>query len=222
MDKNALYGWNEAAKSRLPLLVDADGNLVISEMSSKLDDLIDAIGDMVISLGVMPPASVTNAMLAATAVTEAVTVAKTFTHTSLADAAGILGSQLGAGTVHQVKGTVTYNGAATQAIATLPAGAILLEAIAVCTTAFNGTGPSPAVTVGYASNQTKVIPTCTLTLNAVTGENPSTLGADLYDATAKKCVKFYAAQTVINGYLTAGGSATTGALDVYLIYVQTA
>jgi hypothetical protein len=164
--------------------------------------------------------AVTTALINDQAVTAAQIANGTITTTQVSATAGILGSQLGAGTIHQVKGTVTWNGGATQAIATLPAGAILLQAISVCTTAFDGSGP--AVTIGYTGNQTKIITASTLTLNAVTGEVASSLGADLYDATAMKRVKFYAAQTVVNGYLTAGGSATVGSLDVYLIYVQTA
>jgi hypothetical protein len=46
----------------------------------------------------IPNGSITNAKLAATAVTEAVTVAKTFTNASLSDSAGIRSSQLAAGT----------------------------------------------------------------------------------------------------------------------------
>ena len=166
-------------------------------------------------------AAIAGTQIAANTIAESNITAKTITHASLSDTAGVLGSQLGAGTVHSIRTTVTWNGAATQAIGTLPAGAVLLQALAVCTTAFDGTGPSPAVTVGYTAAQTAIIPTCTLTLNAVTGETASALGADLYASSAKK-VKFYAAQTVVNGYLTAGGGASAGALDVILIYVQTA
>ena len=166
-------------------------------------------------------AAIAGTQIAANTIAEGNITAKTITHASLSDTAGVLGSQLGAGTVHSIRTTVTWNGAATQAIGTLPAGAVLLQALAVCTTQFDGSGPSPAVTVGYTAAQTAIIPTCTLTLNAVTGDTASALGADLYASSAKK-VKFYAAQTVVNGYLTAGGSASAGALDVILIYVQTA
>jgi hypothetical protein len=166
--------------------------------------------------------AITTAKLNDQAVTPTKIQNASITTTQVSPTAGILGSQLGAGTVHQVKGTVTWNGGATQAIAILPAGAILLQAISVCTTAFDGSAPSPGVTIGYSGNQTKIITASTLTLNAVTGEVASSLGADLYDATAKKGAKFYAAQTTVNGYVTAGGSATVGSLDVYLIYVQTA
>jgi hypothetical protein len=92
MDKARLYGWDETTNQQLQLKVDPDGNLVVSEM----DALIAAIGNLVISLGIMPPASITNAMLAANAVTESKTLAKTFTHVSLSDTAGILGTQLDA------------------------------------------------------------------------------------------------------------------------------
>jgi len=140
--------------------------------------------------------------------------------TQLAAGAAIAGSQLGVGALHSVKGTVTWNGAATQAIATLPAGALLLNAISVCTATFNGSGPSPAVTVGYTASTAVIITACGLTATNVTGDTYSTLGSDLF-STVKKA-KYYASQTVVNGYLTAGGSASTGSLDVYLIYVQTA
>ncbi len=247
------------------------------------------IDPLSITAGMIAAGAVTNAKLASTAVTESVTVPKTFTHASLSDTAGILGSQLsasaaiagtqlasnaaiagsqlsatagitgsqlsasaaiagtqlsasaaiagtqlsstaaiagsqlGTGTVKQIKGTVTFNGGATQAIGTLPAGAILLQAIAVCTATFNGDTPTPSLTVGYTGggNGAKIITSPTLTAAAVTGEAAGDLGADLYSTT--KRVKFYAAQTVVNGYYTAATNGpTTGSIDVYLIYVQTA
>jgi hypothetical protein len=162
--------------------------------------------------------TVTYDRIADNTITESQVTAKALTHASLSDTAGVLGSQLGAGTLHSVKGTVTWNGGATQAIATLPAGALLLNAISVCNVQFNGT--SPTVTVGYTASQAVIITSCTLTTAAVTGETYSTLGTDLF-STVKK-VKYYAAQTVVNGYLAVTGSPSAGSLDVYLVYIQTA
>lgn len=138
----------------------------------------------------IPDASITNAKLAATAVTESKTVAKTLTKASLSDTAGILGSQLsatagiagtqlGAGTLHQVKTSIGHANA-TPTIVALPAGALLCDVWTVCTATYDATAPT--IDIGYSGAASAILPTASIgkTVTNVSGDDPAVRGTDLY------------------------------------------
>jgi len=102
-----------------------------------------------------------------------------------------------------VKGTVNYDSDPTTTIAILPANSILLKAITVCNTAFDGSGAK--VEVGITGAVDSIIDSATLTLDAVT-------------ATDNDFAKVYASETDVIATLTEGTGATEGSLDVYLVY----
>jgi hypothetical protein len=123
--------------------------------------------------------TITNGKLSSTAVTESVTVAKTFTHASLSDTAGVLGSQLGKGTLHQTKTSIGHaNG--TPVIAVLPPGALLVDAWVVCTETYDATAPT--INIGYSGSTDVILPTASIskTSGNVSGDDPSVRGTDLW------------------------------------------
>jgi len=102
-----------------------------------------------------------------------------------------------------VKGTVNYNSASPITIATLPANSILLKAITVCNTAFDGSGAK--VEIGITGAVDSIIDSADLTADAIT-------------ATANDFAKVYTSSTNVIATLTPGSSASAGSLDVYLVY----
>jgi len=188
--------------------------------------------------------TITNNKLASTAVTEAVTVAKTFTNASLSDTAGIrgtqlasaaaiAGTQLGFGTLHQVKTAIAHSNA-TPTIAALPAGALLLDVWTVCTETYDATAPT--IDIGYVSYASVILPTASIgkTATNVSGDNPSVRGTDLWVPGAQDGtpgfavqtyghprVKFYATATTVIATIAGASGNTTGTMDVYLSYLQT-
>ena len=123
------------------------------------------------------------------------------------------------GAFKTTRAVVTYNGGAAQAVATLPAGSVLYDVITVCTIAFTATAPS--IDIGYAGSTNVILPTAsvTKTLNAISGEDESTRGTDLYSTHARR--KYYAASTDVIATV-AGGSGNAGSLTVILFYMDTA
>jgi hypothetical protein len=148
----------------------------------------------------IPDGSVTNAKLSSTAVTEAKTVAKTFTTTSLSDTAGILPTQLGAGCLKVISGTVAYNATSPYACITIPAKSLVTDVIAICTATFDGT--SPIVDLGDDSDADGFIPNSHvgLTSGNISGEDPADRG-DL--------LRVAGAQTVTAPSLGAASQTTT-------------
>lgn len=124
------------------------------------------------------------------------------TEGKLADGA-VTDAKLAFTPVKIVKGTVNYNSASPITIATLPANSILLKAITVCNTAFNGSGAK--VEVGITGAASSIIDSADLTSGAVT-------------ATDNDFVEVYDSETEVIATLTPGNSPTTGSLDVYLVY----
>ena len=61
----------------------------------------------------------------------------------------------------------------------VPGGSLVTGCVAVATTGFDG---NAAITIGRTSAQTSLIPSPTLTVGAVTGDDPSTCGTDLWVA----------------------------------------
>jgi len=74
----------------------ANGDIYFFPSISRETENGAGIDPLSITTGMLAAGAVTNAKLASTAVTESVTVAKTFTHASLSDTAAIVGSQLSA------------------------------------------------------------------------------------------------------------------------------
>jgi len=158
-----------------------------------------------------------NAAIAGTQLAASANIAGT----QLSSSAAIAGTQLGVGCLHQVKTSIgRANG--TPTIAVLPAGSILTDVITVCTEAYDATAPT--VNIGYAGggNSDKILPTASITktLNAVSGEDVTTRGTDLFSTNAKR--KYYAAQTTVIATIAGASGNSTGTMDVILSYLQTA
>jgi hypothetical protein len=100
-------------------------------------------------------------------------------------------------------------------IGTIPGGAIITDVIAVARIGFDG---DAAITIGRATAATSLIPAPTLTLGAITGEAPGSLGADLFGSSVKK-VKYVANDTIYNAYLT-NTTGTVGAFDILIFYTK--
>ena len=185
-------------------VVNSDGT------QSKFSDMLTAL-----STGTLLDGSVTNAKLSSTAVTESVTVPGTFTNTSLSPTAGILPTQLAAGVVKVLSGTVAYTDV-TKTVFQIPATAAILDVYAVCTEQFDG--KSAAVKLGVTGTLSGFIPTVTLSLNAVSGQDCSTRGTLLWNSVNSSPIKpIYAADT--NLVATVSGTiGTIGALTVYCVY----
>jgi predicted phage tail protein len=156
-----------------------------------------------------------NAAIAGTQLAAAANIAGT----QLSSSAAIAGTQLGVGCLHQVKTSIGHaNG--TPTIAVLPAGSILTDVMTVCTEAYNATAPT--VNIGYAGSTDVILPTASITktLDAVSGEDVTTRGTDLFSTNAKR--KYYAAQTTVIATIAGASGNTTGTMDVILSYLQTA
>lgn len=184
-------------------VVNSDGT------QSKFSDLLTAL-----SSGQILNGSVTNEKLADDAVTG-----------DKIDDGTITEENLGTGCLHQVKATVTWNGGATQVIATLPANSLLMSAVSVCTETWDGKDAS--VSIGYTAGTGNIFNNGSVAVSGgeEAGDDASvSYGADTWvdGPPARPKFKFYAVQKVVNAYVTAGDGASAGSTDIYLFYVPTA
>lgn len=127
-------------------------------------------------------------------------------------------------------------------LGTIPGGSMLLKCITVASTAFNG---NITITIGDTGNAAGILADANIakTLNAVSGEDPSTYGVYLYTpgvsgtptqngttpfavtawptptTWAGPRVKWYANDTVLNATV-AQTTTTVGALEVYIFYIR--
>jgi hypothetical protein len=154
-----------------------------------------------------------------------ITGAKVATATITSDklAAGILTNGTRCGLAYaEITGLPLTAGkltAGTYPIGTIPGGSLITACIAVARIAFDG---NAALTVGRSAAQTSLLPTTTLTLAAVTGQNKSTdCGTELAtsDTPPIPIDHWVANDTVYNAYLT-NTTGTVGALDVYIFYIR--
>ncbi len=107
----------------------------------------------------------------------------TLTTTQIASNAGILPTQLSAGVTKVLTGKVTYkDGKSANPIITIPANSLVTNVIAVCTTAFNGTAVTIDLGDNSLSNNFIANTNVGITLNAVSGTNPSLCGSNLWQA----------------------------------------
>jgi hypothetical protein len=150
--------------------------------------------------------------------------------------AAVTGTQLAQGLLTQgTRVPVMYaqvtKTAGTIPIGTIPGGSMLLKCITVASVAFNG---DITITIGDAGNAAGILADANITksLNAVSGEDPSTYGAYLYTAGAQQAgstyqvttwagpkVKWYANDTVLNATVTQT-TTSVGALEVYIFYIR--
>ena len=114
------------------------------------------------------------------------------------------------------KTTSHYNDASPVTLTTTATNTILSDVIVVATTAWDGVA---TINIGTVASANAILPdaSITKTLNAVSGEDVTTRGADLYASSHAK-LKFYAAATAIRATITSTG--TVGVADVYLIFAH--
>jgi hypothetical protein len=116
------------------------------------------------------------------------------------------------------KTTIHYNDASPVTLTTTATNTILTDVIVVATTAWNGTTPS--IDIGTIADADGILPNASITktLNAVSGEDVTTRGVDLYASSHAK-LKFYAAATAIRATI-AITDTSAGVADVYLIWAH--
>jgi len=116
--------------------------------------------------------------------------------------------------LYVAKGTITYNGGATQSIATLPANSLVLEVILHITTGFNGTGAT--IDIGDAADADRFIANADVTEGSpgfVRSSKTTAVGASGH---------VYASSTTVQAAVNAGTGATAGAATVYVLYAKIA
>lgn len=117
------------------------------------------------------------------------------------------------------KATITYDGGATQAIATLPAGSIVIAVMVNVRTAWDDDGACQGI--GDATDQDGFM-LYSHVLTSATGwkGTDSDTGDYLYESTDKtKLFKLYTAETTINATMLSNTYAQ-GEMDVYIIYID--
>jgi hypothetical protein len=114
-----------------------------------------------------------------------------------------------------VKTTIHFNDASPVVLTTTATNTILLDVIVVATTAWDG---AVTINIGTIADPDSILPNAgiTKTINAVSGEDVTTRGVDLYSTNPR--LKFYAAATAIRATIAAPG--TTGVADVYLLFAH--
>ena len=171
---------------------------------------------------VLAPGSIVNSLLASGAV-----------ETGNLAAGAVTGAALGIGTLQMIKKTVTYNGGATQAIGTLPAKSLLISAISMCNTSWDGTDAS--ISVGYTGGAGNIFDggSVSIVSGAEAGDDTAvSYAADTWVSGVQNVseavttwghpkFKFYTSQTVVNAYVTPGTGAAHGSTDIMLFYIQT-
>lgn len=115
--------------------------------------------------------------------------------------------------LYVAKGSVAYNGGASQVVAKVPAGCIVLDVILNITTAFAGT--SVTIDVGDASDTDRFIANADVTENAVGFTRSSKTSA------AGAAGHVYSSDTNIVASV-GGTSLSAGAATVYVLYAKIA
>lgn len=114
--------------------------------------------------------------------------------------------------VHVVSGTVTFNGGASQSIAKVPAGALVIEVFCNITEGFDGTGAT--LSIGDTDDDRFLASADITPANAGFSRSSKTTAAG-----AKGYI--YAAETTVNATVGAGDPASTeGKAVVYIVYAM--
>lgn len=116
--------------------------------------------------------------------------------------------------LYVAKGSITYNGGATQNIATLPANSLVLEVILHITTAFDGTGAT--IDVGDSGDIDRFI------ANADVVEGSVGFVRSSKTAAAGAHGHLYPVATTVQAAVNAGTGGTQGAATVYVLYAKVA
>jgi len=195
----------------------ADGAVTAEKLA---DGLVFDVGANSIESAMIQDGAVGSDQLANNAVIEGKIAANAVTADKIASNV-ISEGKLAFVPVKVIKGQVTYDGGASQTIATLPAGTLLLKALAVCDKAFDGDTPAPTLDIGVTGTPSGIIPTPDLTLNAFTGENPADLGSFLWDGSGNNpLIKFFGAEQEVIATCTFDPTISAGSLKVYLVVAQ--
>lgn len=185
----------------------ADGAVTAEKLA---DGLVVDVGANSIETAMIQNGAVNSDKLASDAVVEA----------KIADSA-VSEGKLAFIPIKVIKGQITHDGGASQEIATIPAGTLLLKALAICDEAFDGDTPAPTLDIGFVGAPASILPTPDLTLNAITGEDPSELGGLLWDNVGSlPLIHYFGAEQVVTATCNFDPAISAGNLKVYLIVAQ--